>query len=120
MQDDQNGNRVCTRCSNVEDTAPIKREQLSLLADPHVGHKTIFNLLYSIIIKDAKPCGVPLDKASARMMPAWENIQQYALIDGQWQDLYCDGTRRVTSSSSKDPFKASIDAVFPYILVDGW
>ena len=89
-----------------------------LPATTHAGHKAIFNDLRTSINSEAERCGVSSEVASIRILPAWESIQKYALANGEWYDGYCGVTRRETSTK-KDPFQPSLDAVFPYTLVDG-
>lgn len=123
MQQNQQGLGICSRCGQTEEKAPAKRRRAKastqyLPASTHDGHKVIFISLTNNIHSEASRCGVSSEIASTRIMPAWEDIQRYALTDGQWQDAYCSVRRRGTNTG-KNPFQPSPDAIFPYTIVDG-
>ena len=120
MHENQQGFTICSRCSQEEENASAKKRREAGTYHPantHAGHKAVFNNLHTSINLEAERCGVSTNIASTRTMPAWEITQQYALANGEWYDGYCGMTRRQTSTS-KNPFQPSLDAVFPYTLVN--
>ena len=122
MYENQQGFRVCSRCSQEEEKAPAKKRRgefgTYLPANTHAGHKTAFSNLRTSIDSEAERCGVSSEVASTRVMPAWESIQKYAFANEERYDAYC-GVTRWKTSTNKDPFQPNLNAVFPYTPVDG-
>ena len=106
----------------VKSKATPRVKFADLPSGSHISHVTMYKNLKTQVLADVKKAGLPSSAAVPRMHAAWQSLSQYAMSDGHWQDGYCKTVRSMEDdidNQTRNPFRLSIDAVFPFTLSRG-